>query len=74
MTVGQKIKEQVLEKGLKQYYISKITGISPSKLNLSLNGKRNFSYEELEIMCWALQLDIGALLIPHPPVKKGIKS
>lgn len=70
MQVGEKIKIFLGETGVSQAYISKKTGISTSKLNLSLNAKRKLSFEEYEMICWALGVSSDRFLTPRSPNNK----
>ena len=64
MTVGEKIKIYLEERGIRQSYISKKTGISEQKMSMSLNGKRKLELEEYEFICGALSVPVGTFLEP----------
>lgn len=67
MGVGVKIKEYLAENGISQTHISSKTGIELPKLNLALNGKRKMTFEEYELICWALNVDTDKFLVPRSP-------
>lgn len=71
MTVGQKIWAYMKAKSLTQLWLSKETGISPCKINLSFNGKRNLPYEEYELICGALGVPVDQFIQARMPDKKG---
>lgn len=71
MEVGEKIKCYLEEHGISQTFISKKTGIELPKVNLSLNGNRKFTYEEYEMVCWALGVNTDRFLKPRKPKEKG---
>ena len=48
LEVGLKIKKYLDEKGISQAHISREIEMDPVKLNLSLNGKRRFTFPEYE--------------------------
>ena len=70
MCVGQKIKSYIEDSGLSQAHVSRKTGIRATKLNLSLNGKRNLSFEEYELICGVLGVGVNKFLVPKSPDKK----
>lgn len=67
MNPGLKIKRYLQEHGISQAFLSRKTGISAAKLNLSLNGKRNIPFDEYELICGALCLDTNTFLEPRLP-------
>lgn len=67
MEVGLKIKRYLDENGITQAFISRKTGISNSKLNLSLNGNRKLTFEEYELICGALGVPPGFFLKARIP-------
>ena len=67
---GEKIRKALEERGISQKQFSIKTGISTSKLNLILTGKRRLKIEELEIICYVLNVDFNTFLTPRPPKKK----
>lgn len=73
MGIGSKIKQYIRENGIKQTYLSKVTGIPEAKLSLSLNDKRSFSFEEYEIICYCLKVDTNKFIQPKKPttLRKG---
>lgn len=73
MEVGLKIKKYLEEKGISQAHISRETRMDPIKLNLSLNGKRRFTFPEYELICGVLNVDTNFFLRPRLPDKKEVK-
>lgn len=67
MDVGSKIKAYIDEQHIEQVELSRKTGISPCKLNLSLNGKRRLTFVEYQNICWALGVDVDKFMEPRPP-------
>lgn len=70
MTIGQKIKAYLKEKGISQIWLSIETCIDQPKLNLALNGHRRLTFEEYEYICYALNLPVGTFLEAKKP-KRG---
>lgn len=70
MPVTQKIKQYLNDIGVSQSFISKKTGIDPVKLNLSLNSKRKLTFDEYELICWALEVSTDRFLTPKAPSNK----
>lgn len=66
MDVGQKIRIYMEDKRISQIELSKKINISPSKLNLSLSGKRRFTFPEYQAICWALGVGVDMFLEPCP--------
>lgn len=71
MEVGLKIKRYLEEKGISQAHISRETKIDPVKLNLGLNGKRRFTFEEYSFICGVLNVNTDFFLKPRLPDKEG---
>lgn len=67
MDVGIKIKTYMEGLGISQVELSQRTQIPPPKLNLSLSGKRRFTFAEYEVICWALGVDVNEFMSPRPP-------
>ncbi len=67
MEVGLKIKEYLEENGISQAYISKVTKINAVKLNLGLNGKRRFTFQEYSFICGVLGVNTDRFLQPRLP-------
>ncbi len=65
MRVGLKIKKYLEANGITQSHVSSKTGISTSKLNLALNGKRRMTFEEYELICGALNVNTDKFLTPR---------
>lgn len=55
--LGQRIKAYLIEKGIKQSFLSDKTNIPMSALNLMLNGNRKIMAEEYFLVCQALDVD-----------------
>ena len=74
MNVGLKIKDYIVENGIKQSYLAKVTNISESKLNLTLNGKRRLKFEEYEVICWCLGVNTDKFVKPREPKRQEKKG
>ena len=55
------LKEYFKKKNISQYEIERKTGISQSKVNLSLNGKRKLTAEELIKIAMAFDIDLNEI-------------
>lgn len=69
MDVGKNIKHYMLAKGISQKFLSVRTGISTSKIALSLNGKRKITIEEYSAICNALEVELDRFLERDSPKK-----
>ena len=58
MDFGRIIKNYLDERGIKQAFLCKKTGIKKSKMSTILNGTRGISAEDFILICDALELDI----------------
>lgn len=67
MQVGGKIREHLIDIGISQTELSILTGISLSKINMVLNGKRRLPIDEYEVICGVLKLPAGSFLEPKLP-------
>lgn len=67
MHVGKKIKKYINNLGITQTYISNRTGISLPKLNLALNEKRKLTFDEYELICGVLNVDVSMFLESKKP-------
>lgn len=67
MEVAQKIGLFLCHAGISQAYISQKTGISETQLELTLEGKRRFTFEEYETICEALGVGVETFLEPRAP-------
>lgn len=56
--ISNYLKEYFKEKKISQYEIEKKTGIARSKINLSLNGKRKLTAEELINIAIVFDIDL----------------
>lgn len=72
MGVGTKIKNYLNDYGITQKFISGKTGIAMPKLNLALNEKRRFTFEEYELICGALRVGTDKFLEPKQPKRNAI--
>lgn len=70
--LGEAIREYLQENRYSQIFISEKTGIKPAKLNLSLNGKRRFTFSEYELICGALKVNTDKFLRPRVPEKEVV--
>lgn len=68
MDVGTKIRRYLDAHNISQIALCEMTHISPSKLNLSLNNRRRFTFDEYQTICWALGVGVDAFMEPRPPV------
>ena len=67
MDVGIKIKKFIDERNISQIWLSQKTNISPPKLNLSLSGRRRMTFNEYQVICWALGVGVEEFMAPRPP-------
>ena len=65
------IKKYLEENGITQAFISRKTGIEPSKLSLALNGERKLTFDEYSIICGVLGVNTDKFLKPRLPDEKG---
>ena len=70
MDVGIRIRDYLTSQGIKQTWLSEAAGIPLPKLNLSLNGKRRFTFGEYQTICFVLNVDVGTFLEARPPKKE----
>lgn len=66
MEVGKKILKYIDEMNISQIDLCTRTNIAPSKMNLSLNGKRRLTFPEYQAICWALGVGVDKFLEPRP--------
>lgn len=59
--ISNYLKEYFKERKISQYEIEKKTGIARSKINLSLNGKRKLTAEELINIAIVFDIDLTEL-------------
>lgn len=59
--ISNYLKEYFKEKKISQYEIERKTGISRSKINLTLNGKRKLTAEELIKIAIVFNLDLNKI-------------
>lgn len=62
MPIGKQIRLYLIEKGIRQNWLSEQTKISLSKLNMSLNGKRKLLAEEYAKIVEALNVDANTFI------------
>ena len=72
LEVGLKIKGYLEKNGISQIHISRETGIDSVKLNLGLNGKRRFTFDEYALICGVLKVNTDFFLNPRLPDKKEV--
>lgn len=73
MQTNLEIKKYLDDNGITQAFISRKTGIEPSKLSLALNGDRRFTFDEYSLICGVLGVNTDKFLKPRLPSKKGEK-
>ena len=57
MTDTNKLKAKMIEKGLNQERIAEILDISLTSVNYKINNKRQFSSDEMFVLCDALEIE-----------------
>ena len=69
--ISNYLKDYFKEKHISHYEIERRTGISQSKVNLSLNGKRKLTAEELIKIAVVFDLDLNKIkeIIQSPNLK-----
>lgn len=67
MQVEAKIKNYMEDNKISQVFICHHTNIKPSKLSLTLNGKRRMTFDEYEKVCGALNVPVDRFLEAKPP-------
>jgi len=67
LEIGRKINNYLKSNGISQSFLSSKIRMNPSKLNLSLNGKRKLSLDEYATICWALGVGVDVFLEPRAP-------
>lgn len=55
MGTEEKVRQYLKSKGISQRHIARVTGMSPSTLNLTLSGKRRMQIDELVRICKATE-------------------
>lgn len=70
MEIGSKIRKILKEKNMSETELSITTKIALPKLSLIITGKRRLKLEELEVICWALGVEVSAFATPRPPQKQ----
>lgn len=61
MDYGRIIKDYIDERGIKQAFLCKRTGIKKSKMSTILNGNRGISVEDFILICDALEIDFDVI-------------
>lgn len=64
MSVAKKLKLYLVENNITQKSIAEITGISPSKLNMSLNDERRLTFDELALILGAIGETADKFIVP----------
>lgn len=72
MEVGLKIKKYIEDNGISQAHIGRETGIDVVKLNLGLNGKRRFSFDEYALICGVLKVNTDFFVKPRVPKREEV--
>lgn len=67
---GKSISQYLKENGISQAFLSRKTGIAPSKLSQSLSGNRKLTLDEYCVICGALGVNIDKFLKPRMPDEK----
>lgn len=70
MQANLEIKKYLLENGITQAFLSRKTKISPSKLNMALNGERRLTLDEYSVICGVLEVNTDKFLQPRMPDEK----
>lgn len=65
MSTAKKLKLYLVENDISQTELSKKTGIAIKKINRSLNGKRNFTIDEFELILSALNETADKFISPR---------
>lgn len=71
MQTNLEIKRYLEENGITQAFISRKTGIKPSKLSLALNGERKLTFDEYSVICGVLGVNTDKFLKPRLPDETG---
>ena len=72
MKVESKIKQYLEENHIQQKVLSEVTGIPIPRLNLTLNGRRNLKFDEYELICGALRVDVNTFLEARIPEQSDV--
>ena len=59
--ISNYLKKYFKEKNISQYEVERRTGISQSKINLSLNGKRKLTADELIKIAIVFEIDLNKI-------------
>ncbi len=59
--ISNYLKKYFKEKNISQYEVERRTGISQSKINLSLNGKRKLTADELIKIALVFDIDLNKI-------------
>lgn len=59
----EKIKGKIAENGFSQKDVASLIGISRESFSFKINGKRNFSLEELEKLSVLLSMDMSSFFL-----------
>lgn len=70
MQTNLDIKKYLEDNGITQAFLSRKTGIEPSKLSLSLNGDRKLTFDEYALICGVLGVDTNKFIKPRIPEKE----
>lgn len=64
---GKSISQYLKENGISQAFLSRKTGIAPSKLSQSLKGNRKLTLDEYCVICGVLDVNTDKFLEPKQP-------
>lgn len=64
MHVYEKVRAYLDENGLKQVAVARKAGFSVSTFNAIMNGKRTLYADDLQRICWALNVSAAAFIPP----------
>lgn len=65
MTVGEKIADHLQSNGISQAHVARVTGMSLSKINLLLHGRRRITIDDYICICDALHVPVDVFLEPR---------
>lgn len=68
--LGKAILQYLNDNGITQVFLSRNSGIAPSKLCQSLHGNRNLTLDEYSLICGVLGVNTDKFLKPRIPEKK----
>jgi DNA-binding Xre family transcriptional regulator len=69
--IRDNLKKLIDDKGVKLVHLSEKTGITPTKLSLTLNKKRSLSADELFALCDILDVTLNEVRYYHQNKRAG---